>query len=132
MKEIETKVKICRGSLDGISFVNIYVGGESSSPDVHYASRILTGAVDVHNQGVFTSLDGCDWTQVEMSCGEHNKVFKWLPIDIIQTPAPILWEALRFRIAEVRDWVRSLDHEEILNFSFPVELGVAYSPPRTE
>ena len=132
MREIEAKVKICRGSLGGTKFVDIFVGGAAGNiPNSHYnASRQLTGTTCEDQQGVFTSSKGPAWVRVEMSYGDHSKVFKWPPIDILQTPASMLCEDLRFRIAEVRDWVRSLDREEILNFTFPTELGLSYSPPQ--
>lgn len=101
------EIKSSKGIKNGYKYERVFINGEQMG--FNSASNVITDTSGATFYGIFS----CG--EVEFVKGGVHKTFKFDRADKFATPEYV--EALKRRIAEVREWVNGLDYEHSISFS---------------
>jgi hypothetical protein len=102
------EVKLATGIKSGHKYGKIFIDGQELS--AYIASRRLTNTDNESGSGIFSK------NETNFIKGDMSRLFVFEPIKY-EFATPEYVESLRERIAEVREWVKSLDYERTISFS---------------
>lgn len=103
------EIKLVKGCKNGYSYERVLIDGKEYQ--LHIASRLLTNTSSEDGVGIFQ----CGTVNIRK--GNMSKMFSFDESAEFATPEYV--KILKKRIAEVREWVKSLDYEHQVIFSVP-------------
>lgn len=119
---------IRRGIKDGNPFVYFFDGNKIINDLLgEYHIKLTKTKDDYFGCGIFRETDYLDheepYTDIEVSLsyGNIRKTFEFDRIDYENDDILTIEQKLKGRLKEVREWVASIDHEEVLELSLPDE-----------
>lgn len=108
-------IRIERGISQGCPFFRIFCDGKNvDSHDMHFLSRQLTGTTGERGNGIFDE----NTTTIMVAYGDTTQEFIVQALNLLNDPSEKVNAELQRRIANVRNWITSVDRTE--NFSFVV------------
>lgn len=117
-----TIINIRRGIKDGKKFCVFTVGGTEciTASELANASDLLTDTFTPEgfgHRGIFTNGSNHDkGCHIEFRYGDERKSFVFPVIDFNNQDASTIEKLLRNRLCQVREWVKSIDQTEELEF----------------